>query len=193
MYIDSTPVKSLPGGNLPNGYPTLFDIESAIKSGLRGALNRGPLARCPLFNLEVKVNKVILYTPDSSSKGLLRMTSFQSLQKCLKEKIDSSVLYEPVMNVLLRVPEKYTGQVGKDITGNRRGHILKIQSTDESQTGQHRLCEIQAQIPLSEMMGYAVQLRSMTAGNTDFTMDLAGFGQMQKDRQSKILIELRGY
>lgn len=191
VFIGTRNLKEQSLSQLPSGYPSLSEIQDALKAGVHNALNRGPLARYPLTNLIVQIKRVALYGHDLCSKGAVRVAVYQLIQGLLKNL--NLQLFEPMMKVKLRVPDKYTGQVTKDLSGHRRGHIQSLVPESEEDTTQHSICLIEAHVPLSEMLGYAVHLRSTTAGNASFTMELCGFGVIQGERQDQVLKQLRGY
>ncbi|NMD27822.1 MAG: elongation factor G, partial [Chloroflexi bacterium] len=90
------------------------------------------------------------------------------------------VLLEPIMKVEITVPEEYTGDVIGQVNA-RKGNVLGM----ESQFGNAQM--IHAEIPLSEMFGYATELRSATQGRGVFTMEFKHYAQVSEAMRKKIL------
>ena len=187
IYLGSTSLNQSANSILPVDYPSKQELKSALIEGFESCLSRGPLG-FPFVNLNVKLEKIILFGPDMITTGAVRMAAHHLLQSVLKE---NNRLLEPIMNVSIRAPNKYTGTISRDISGARRGHIVSLETQDvENSFSYNRLI---AHVPLSELMGYYSHLISLTAGNGDFTMELIGFGNIPLDQESKIIKKLRGY
>lgn len=124
----------------------LAEIDAALRSGIAGALSRGPFIGYPVTNLHISVLSVRRHSsqPDLSPPSAIRAAAYRATQTLLKRAADaktssslspSSVsvfgsrgrLLEPVMAVSIRVPEKYVGVVVRDLGGARRGQILAMQ------------------------------------------------------------------
>jgi elongation factor G len=95
----------------------------------------------------------------------------------------SPVLLEPIMKVVVETPEEYTGDVMGDLNA-RRGRILGMETLTSGQ-------EIIAEVPLSEMFGYATQLRSMSKGRATYSMTFECYREVPKSAQEQILSQVK--
>ena len=89
------------------------------------------------------------------------------------------VILEPVMNVEVVTPEQFMGDVVGDIN-SKRGQVEEMR-----ERGQMKV--IDAKVPLSEMFGYATQLRSMTQGRASYAMELRGYEEVPKNKAEDII------
>jgi elongation factor G len=94
------------------------------------------------------------------------------------------VILEPVMRVEVVVPEEYMGDVIGDIT-SRRGHLQAMEARGGSQV-------INARVPLSEMFGYATDIRSRTQGRGSFTMHFGQYEEVPKNLAEEIVAKVQG-
>ncbi len=141
------------GGKIPKEYIP------AINAGIQEAMGSGILAGYPVVDVMVELIEGSYHDVDSSERAfkIAGSMAFKEAMKRAKPK-----LLEPVMAVEVTTPEDYLG----DVMGNlnsRRGRIEDMQPVGNAQV-------IKASVPLSEMFGYATDLRSMTQGRADFTM-----------------------
>jgi elongation factor G len=146
-------VDKIVGGKIPKEYIP------AINSGIQEAMGSGILAGYPVVDVKVELTDGSYHDVDSSERAfkIAGSMAFKEAMKRAKPK-----LLEPVMAVEVTTPEDYLG----DVMGNlnsRRGRIENMAPVGNAQV-------IQAKVPLSEMFGYATDLRSMTQGRADFTM-----------------------
>ncbi|KAI8823115.1 P-loop containing nucleoside triphosphate hydrolase protein [Fimicolochytrium jonesii] len=178
------------------GYGPIGEMEDAIRSGIDGALGRGTLLGFPLTNLRVTCTEVHLFGPEVFAPSALRAAANRCVQAALKA-VDNSRLLEPIMDVSVRVPERYVGAITKDISGTRRGQITSLgndaESEGEDSAGDYAYRTVEASVPLSQLVGYSTALRGLTAGTGDFTMNLKGYGVMPSDRQGETIKEIRGF
>ncbi|KAJ3184595.1 Ribosome-releasing factor 2, mitochondrial [Geranomyces variabilis] len=183
-------------------YASRSELNAAVQEGLLGALGRGPLLGFPLTNLRVTCTDVTLYGADMSHPAALRAAAAACLREALAgtgstpdaNSNSSILLLEPVMDVSVRVPEKYIGVVTKDVAGTRRGHVLSLgEDTTASGDDEYARRTVAATVPLAQLVGYASALRGLTAGTGDFAMELRGYGVVQQDRVEGIMHEIRGY
>jgi elongation factor G len=93
------------------------------------------------------------------------------------------VLLEPIMKVEVTMPEDFMGDVMGDLTG-RRGHILGMSSRTTTQV-------VQAEVPLSNMFGYATQLRSMTQGRANYSMQFDHYQALPANLAEEIVAKSR--
>jgi elongation factor G len=90
------------------------------------------------------------------------------------------ILVEPIMNVVVTVPEDCLGDVMGDFNGARRGRIMGIDSEGKLQVAR-------AQVPLAEMFRYAIVLRSMTSGRGTFTMEFSHYEEVPAEIAKKVI------
>lgn len=153
-------INSIVGGKIPREYIP------AVDKGVQEALTRGILAGYPVVDIQVELYDGSYHTVDSSELAFKIAGSlcFQTAAKA-----GGPVILEPIMNVEVIVPDNYFGDVMGDIS-SRRGQIRE--------SGDRGLIKfIKAYIPLAEMFGYATDLRSMTQGRGNYTME---FGYYEK-------------
>ena len=146
-------VNSITGGVIPKEYIP------AIDKGIQDALKSGVLAGFPV--VDVKVNLVFgSYHEVDSSEQAFYVTGSMAIKDGMQKA--SPVLLEPIMDVEVVTPDDYLGDVMGDLNG-RRGKVQSMEARAGAQA-------IRCQVPLSEMFGYATDLRSRTQGRATFTM-----------------------
>lgn len=146
-------VNSITGGVIPKEYIP------AIDKGIQDALKSGVLAGFPV--VDVKVNLVFgSYHEVDSSEQAFYVTGSMAIKDGMQKA--SPVLLEPIMDVEVVTPDDYLGDVMGDLNG-RRGKVQSMEARAGAQA-------IRCQVPLSEMFGYAMDLRSRTQGRATFTM-----------------------
>jgi elongation factor G len=158
------------GGKIPKEYIP------AIDAGIREAMGAGILAGYPVVDVRVELVEGSYHEVDSSERAfkIAGSMAFKEAMKRAKPK-----LLEPVMAVEVTTPEDYLG----DVMGNlnsRRGRIVSMNPVGNAQV-------IQASVPLSEMFGYATDLRSMTQGRADFTMQFDRYEEVPQSIASEII------
>jgi elongation factor G len=163
------------GGNIPK------EFIPAVEKGVQEALEGGILAGYPLNNIKVTVFDGAYHEVDSSEMAFKICASI-----CFKEAASKAkpVLLEPVMRVEVTVPEEYMGSVNGDLI-SRRG---RLEGT-EIAGGTHI---IKAMVPLSEMFGYATELRSRTQGRGSFTMHFGQYEEVPKNLAEEIINRNKG-
>ena len=163
------------GGNIPR------EFIPAIEKGVREALEGGILAGFPLNNIKVTVLDGAYHEVDSSEMAFKICASMCFKEACRKAK---PVLLEPVMRIEVTVPEDHMGPVNGDLI-SRRG---RLEGT-EIAGGTHI---IKAMVPLSEMFGYATDLRSKTQGRGSFTMHFGHYEEVPRNIAEEIINRGRG-
>ncbi|WP_075434142.1 elongation factor G [Buchnera aphidicola] len=148
-------VNDIKGGAIPGEYI------SAIDKGIQEQLKSGPLAGYPVVNVGVRLHDGSYHDVDSSELAFKLAASY-AFKSAFKQA--NPVLLEPIMQVEVETPEEYMGDVIGDI--NRRRGIIEGMS-DDTLGGK----SIKAHIPLSEMFGYATDLRSQTQGRASYSME----------------------
>ncbi len=141
------------GGAIPKEYIP------AVEKGLREAMNNGVLAGYPMVDMKVVLKDGSFHEVDSSEIAFKICASI-ALKNGVKRA--KPVLLEPVMDVEVVVPQEYMGDVMGDLS-SRRGKVKGMEERSGAQV-------IRAEVPLGEMFGYSTQLRSMTQGRANYTM-----------------------
>ena len=168
-------VNEIKGGNIPK------EFIPAIEKGVVEALEGGIMAGFPMVDVKVTVVDGAYHDVDSSEMAFKICSSIFVKEACQKAK---SVLLEPVMAVEVVVPDEYMGSVNGDLI-SRRGQLegTEIQGTTQI---------IKASVPLSEMFGYATELRSRTQGRGSFTMHFSRYEEVPKNIAEEIVARMQG-
>jgi elongation factor G len=163
------------GGNIPK------EFIPAVGKGVVEALEGGILAGFPMVDIKVSVYDGDYHEVDSSEMAFKICASICVKEACRKAK---PVLLEPVMAVEVVVPDEYMGPVNGDLI-SRRGQLegTEIQGTTQM---------IRASVPLSEMFGYATELRSRTQGRGSFTMHFSRYEEVPKSVAEEIVSRVQG-
>ncbi len=158
------------GGKIPGEYI------KEIENGLKEAMNSGPLAGYPLIDIKATLFDGSYHEVDSSGMAYKIAASM-----CLKEaaKTCGAILLEPIMAVDVTTPDEYLGTVLGDIS-KRRGLLEGQEQRGNAQT-------IKAKVPLSEMFGYATDLRSNTQGRGTYVMQFSHYSQVPKNVTEEII------
>ena len=151
------------GGAVPKEYI------KPIEQGMREAAESGILAGYPVIDFKVTLVDGSYHEVDSSEMAFKIAASMAFKEGCKQAK---SVILEPIMKVDITVPEEYMGDVIGDIN-SRRGRMEGMESDDGMQ-------DIHSFIPLSEMFGYATDLRSKTQGRGTYTMEPSHYEEVPK-------------
>ena len=165
-------VNGIVGGAIPKEYIP------AVDHGIQGAMKAGVLAGYPVVDCKVTLWDGSYHEVDSSEMAFSiagSMAFKEAMKKC------DPVIMEPIMKVDVIVPDEYMGNVIGDLN-SRRGQI----QNQESQDGTAR---VTAEVPLSEMFGYATDLRSKTQGRGQYSMEPAEYQQVPKGVADKIMSE----
>ena len=148
----------------------------AVDAGIRDALQSGPLGGYEIIDIKATLADGSYHEVDSSDIAFKIAGSLAVKDGLTK---DNGVLLEPMMDVEVFVPDEYLG----DIVGNLTAKRGKIGGMETSQGG----TSIRATVPLSEMFGYATDLRSRTQGRGTFTMQFARYERVSEAIQEKVL------
>ncbi|KKS92134.1 MAG: Elongation factor G [Parcubacteria group bacterium GW2011_GWC1_43_12] len=143
----------------------------AIEKGIKEASDKGVLAGYPLVDFSAALYDGSFHDVDSSEMAF-KIASSMALQEAAKRA--KLVLLEPMMKLQAITPEQFMGDVIGDIS-SKRGHVESMEDRGE---GAARVKVINAQVPLSEMFGYATSLRSMTQGRASFTMEFDHYAEI---------------
>ena len=165
-------VNAIVGGVIPK------EFIPAVDQGIQGAMQAGVLAGYPVVDVKVTLYDGSFHEVDSSELAFKIAGSMAFKEACRKA---SPVILEPIMKVSVTVPEDYMGDVMGDISG-RRGNILGMEPRNGS-------TQIDANVPLSEMFGYATNLRSRTQGRGTYTMEPSHYVQLPRSIQDEIMLK----
>jgi elongation factor G len=149
------------GGNIPHEYI------SSIEKGFRQSLDKGEYIGFPVIALRVELQDGAYHAVDSSDQAFLAAAKGAFRESYLKGR---PMALEPIMLVSVESPSEYQGDVLGTLT-KRRGMIV---GTTENEG----FVRVDAEVPLSEMFGYATVLRSTTQGKAEFTMEFARYGRV---------------
>lgn len=165
-------VDAVVGGRIPKEYI------KEVENGLKEAMQAGPLAGYPIIDIKATLFDGSYHEVDSSGmayKIAASMALKDAAKKC------GIVLLEPIMSVDVTVPDEYFGDTMGDIS-SRRGSIEGTEQRGTVQT-------IKAKVPLSEMFGYATDLRSFTQGRGQYVMQFSHYAQAPKSVTEQIVAE----
>ncbi len=163
-------INAVTGGAIPKEYIP------AVDQGIQGAMSAGVLAGFPVVDVKVTLYDGSYHEVDSSELAFKIAGSMAFKEACRKAQ---PVILEPIMKVSVIVPEEYTGDVIGDIS-SRRGNILGMEPRNGS-------TQIDANVPLSEMFGYATDLRSRTQGRGQYSMEPSHYIELPKNLQQEIV------
>ena len=163
-------VNAIVGGAIPKEYIP------AVDAGIQGAMNAGVLAGFPVVDVKVTLYDGSYHEVDSSEMAFKIAGSMAFKEACRKA---DPTLQEPIMKVSVIVPDEYMGDVIGDLNA-RRGQIVKLEARSGAQ-------QIDANVPLAEMFGYATDLRSRTQGRGQYTMEPSHYVEIPKNIRDKIV------
>lgn len=159
-------VDAIKGGTVPREYIP------AVEKGVRETLTSGVLAGYPVVDVKVTLFFGSYHDVDSNENAFRMAASMAFKDGCRKA---SPVILEPMMAVEVETPEDYAGTVMGDLS-SRRG---MVQGMDEIAGGGGKI--IKAEVPLSEMFGYATSLRSATQGRATYSMEFKHYSEAPKN------------
>ena len=163
-------VNAIVGGAIPKEYIP------AVDAGIQGAMQSGILAGYPVVDVKVSLYDGSYHEVDSSEMAF-KIAASMAFKEGMKKA--DPVLQEPIMKVVVTVPEDYMGDVIGDLN-SRRGQIQGMEAMSGVQ-------QITALVPLSEMFGYATDLRSKTQGRGQYSMEPHSYTEVPKSIQEKIV------
>ena len=158
------------GGAIPKEYIP------AVDAGIQGAMQSGVLAGYPVVDIRVELYDGSYHEVDSSEMAF-KIAGSMALKDALRK--GNPVILEPIMKVVVIVPEQYMGDVIGDLN-SRRGQIQGMEARNGVE-------EIRAMVPLSEMFGYATDLRSKTQGRGQYTMEPSHYTEVPKSVSEDII------
>lgn len=158
------------GGVIPQGFIP------AVEKGVRDALAHGPIAGYPVRGVRVRLVDGSYHSVDSSEQAF-RTAGSIAMRAALEAA--APVLLEPVMLVTLSVPEASVGDVIGDLNA-RRGHPLGMEQQGE-------MTEVRAEAPMAELLDFAPDLRALTGGQGDYTLELSRYQEVPGHLAQKVV------
>jgi elongation factor G len=174
-------------GEQPDGYEFVNGIKGgvipssfipAVEKGVREAMEAGVLAGYPVQGVRVRLHDGAFHSVDSSEIAF-KLAGIQAMKQALADA--SPVLLEPIMTVTLSVPEAHVGDVIGDLN-SRRGRPQGMEPNGA-------MTEIKAEVPMSEMLAYAPDLRSITQGQGDYTLEFARYEEVPGHLAQRVVAE----
>ena len=166
-------VNDIFGGAIPKQYIP------GVEKGIQDALAQGPLGRYPMVDVKVRVYDGKYHDVDSNELSF-RIASSMAAKEAFKNA--SPVLLEPVMKVTVYVPEEFTGSIMNELTG-KRGKILGMEAASNT------VQMIKAEVPLSEMLTYSIEMKASTSGRGTFEMEHSHYQELTGPLADKVIEE----
>jgi elongation factor G len=160
------------GGRIPRNYIP------AVEKGFNEAVQEGILAHYPVDDIKATVYDGS-YHPVDSSEICFKIAGAGALKKGLAE--GQSVLLEPIVNISVRAPENYTGDIIGDLN-TKRAHV-------QGMNPESGINVIDAQVPLAEVLRYAIDLKSITQGKGSFTVEFSHYQEAPAAVTQKIIAQ----
>jgi elongation factor G len=168
-------VNAIKGGVIPSGFIP------AVQKGVQEAMQEGTVAGYPVKDVRVRVYDGSYHTVDSSEMAF-KVAGSLAMKQALEDA--SPVLLEPIMLVTVNAPEDTVGDVIGDLN-SRRGRPLGMEPSGAGMT------DIKAEVPMAEMLSYAPDLRSITGGQGEFTMEFERYEEVPGHLAAKVVDEAR--
>ena len=168
-------IDKITGGRIPK------EFIPSVDQGIQQSLTSGVLAGYPMVDVRARLTDGSAHDVDSSEMAFKVAGSMVLKEAARKAK---PVLLEPIMSVEVVTPDDYLGDV-MGALASRRGRLAGSEQRGNSQV-------IAATVPLSEMFGYATDLRSRTQGRATYTMQFDSYQQMPVSVQEEIVARVRG-
>ena len=166
-------VNKIVGGAIPKEYIAPID------QGIQEAMQGGVLAGYPVVDLKVTLVDGSYHEVDSSEMAF-KIAGSMAIKDAIRNA--NPVLLEPIMKVVVTVPENNLG----DVIGSLNSRRARIESMDDASVG---IKQVTAFCPLAEMFGYTTNLRSITQGRGSFSMEPSHYEELPKSVQEKVLAE----
>ncbi|MGH2867701.1 MAG: elongation factor G [Solirubrobacteraceae bacterium] len=168
-------LNEIKGGVIPTGFIP------AVQKGVQEAMQEGVVAGYPVKDVRVHLFDGSYHTVDSSEMAF-KVAGAHAMRQALEEA--SPVLLEPIMTVTVNVPEATVGDVIGDLN-SRRGRPLGMEPAGSGMT------DIKVEVPMAEMLSYAPDLRAITGGQGEFTMEFLRYEEVPGHLASKVVDEAR--
>jgi len=162
--------EALTGMNVPRNFVP------AVEKGLNEALQSGTFAGYPIVDIKVRFFDGKSHDVDSSEMAF-KIAARMCLKKAIQEA--NPILLEPIMKMEITIPEEVMGDVMGDLNG-KRGRVLGMDSQGRNQL-------IKAQVPMAEVLQYALDLNSMTGGRGSFQMEFSHYEEVPSQLAQKII------
>ena len=162
--------EALTGMNVPRNFVP------AVEKGLNEALQSGTFAGYPIVDIKVRFFDGKSHDVDSSEMAF-KIAARMCLKKAIQEA--NPILLEPIMKMEITIPEEVMGDVMGDLNG-RRGRVLGMDSQGRNQV-------IEAQVPMAEVLQYALDLNSMTGGRGSFQMEFSHYEEVPSQLAQKVI------
>ena len=162
------------GGVIPTGFIP------AVEKGIVEAMQEGVVAGYPVRDVRVRLYDGSYHSVDSSEMAF-KIAGSMAFKQAMEQA--QPVLREPIMTVTVSVPEDSVGDVIGDLNG-RRGRPLGMEPKAS-------MTEVKAEVPMAEMLSYAPDLRSITGGQGDYTMDFARYEEVPQHLAQKVISQAR--
>jgi elongation factor G len=166
---------AIKGGVIPSGFIP------AVEKGVLEAMQEGVVAGYPVKDVKVRLYDGSYHTVDSSEMAF-KVAGSLAMKQALEQA--GPVLLEPIMLVTVSVPEDAVGDVIGDLN-SRRGRPLGMEPAGGGMT------DVKAEVPMAEMLSYAPDLRSITGGQGEFTMEFLRYEEVPGHLASKVVEEAR--
>ena len=165
-------INEVKGGAIPT------EFIPAVDKGLQSCLPKGPLMGYPVLGMKVTINDGQSHAVDSSERAFMAAAVGAFRQAYTKAK---PIILEPIMKVSVECPSEYQGSAMASLN-QRRGLIM-------SSAEDGIFSNIDAEVPLAEMFGYATVLRSLTQGKAEFTMEFSRYAKVPESVAEKLKAE----
>ncbi|SHH87393.1 elongation factor G [Desulfosporosinus lacus] len=166
--------ESIFGGSVPKQYIP------AVEKGIREAMSEGTMVGYPVTDIKVTLCDGSYHAVDSSEMAF-KLAAIMAFRKGVE--LAKPTLLEPVVEIEVRVPEVFMGDVIADLNG-KRGKVLGMDASGKNPS-------IRAHVPQAEMMRYAIDLRSLTQGKGSFTMDFLRYEEVPSKISETLVSQLK--
>jgi elongation factor G len=168
-------VNAIKGGVIPTGFIP------AVEKGVHDAMQAGVVAGYPVKDVRVRLYDGSYHTVDSSEMAF-RLAGSLAMKQAMEQA--GAVLLEPIMQITVTAPEDAVGDVIGDLN-SRRGRPLGMEPVGAGMT------EVKAEVPMSEVLSYAPDLRSITGGQGEFTMEFLRYEEVPGHLAGKVVEEAK--
>jgi elongation factor G len=168
-------VNAIKGGVIPTGFIP------AVEKGVHDAMQAGVVAGYPVKDVRVRLYDGSYHTVDSSEMAF-RLAGSLAMKQAMEQA--GAVLLEPIMQITVTAPEDAVGDVIGDLN-SRRGRPLGMEPVGAGMT------EVKAEVPMAEVLSYAPDLRSITGGQGEFTMEFLRYEEVPGHLAGKVVEEAK--
>jgi elongation factor G len=165
-------VNEIKGGVIPHGFIP------AVEKGVREAMSEGPIAGFPLNGVRVRLFDGSYHSVDSSEMAF-KLAGALAMREAMGNA--RPALLEPIMLVTVSTPDDHVGDVMGDLS-SRRGRPLGTEATAG-------MTEVKAEVPMQEMLSYAPDLRALTGGQGEYTMEFARYEELPSQLAQRVVAQ----